>query len=81
MLMMAWTGQGGHALASDVMDEVKAKSLWAEPNPSVISMELQQKLATGCYRNLLRTGLKREGGSCFPVWFTLVFNLKSCRKG
>ncbi|CAE7449605.1 unnamed protein product [Symbiodinium natans] len=29
---------------------VKAHSLWAEPNPTVISWELQQKLATRCYR-------------------------------
>ncbi|CAE7252694.1 unnamed protein product, partial [Symbiodinium necroappetens] len=35
--------------ASELSSLVKANSLWAEPNPSVISMELQQKLATGCY--------------------------------
>ncbi|CAE7039256.1 unnamed protein product [Symbiodinium sp. CCMP2456] len=39
---------------------VKANSLWAEPNPSVISMELQQKLATGCYR--------------FPLLFTAAYS-------
>eukprot|EP00439_Symbiodinium_sp_Y106_P032413 s4820_g3.t2 len=46
--------------ASALSSLVKAKSLWAEPNPSVISMELQQKLATGCYR--------------FPLLFTAAYS-------
>ncbi|CAE7236232.1 SKOR [Symbiodinium sp. KB8] len=46
--------------ASALSSLVKANSLWAEPNPSVISMELQQKLATGCYR--------------FPLLFTAAYS-------